>query len=107
MLTTTLTADERRALALLSSSCQSRATQKLLAAHGFDAPPVAERVNEGLATLTREQVNAGAELVEVGRVRIREARRDARECGLHQANRITLTAACRFNNLLGDDFATI
>src|SRR5262249_45968702 len=27
-----------------------------------------------------------------------------RKCGLDQANRITLPAACRFNNSLGDDF---
>jgi hypothetical protein len=75
--TTTLTADERRALVLLSSSGQNGATQQLLSAHGFGVPMVAGLVHDGFATMTREQMNAGGKLVEVGKVRITDAGREA------------------------------
>ncbi len=38
---------------------------------------IAGLANEGLATLTREQVKAGGKMIEVGKVRITEAGRDA------------------------------
>jgi hypothetical protein len=40
-------------------------------------PMVAGLVNDGLATLTREQMSAGGKLVEVGKVRITDAGREA------------------------------
>jgi hypothetical protein len=51
---------------------------ELPAAHGFGVPVVAGLVNGGLATLTREQVNAGGKLVEVGRALIQRAERPCR-----------------------------
>lgn len=70
----TLTADERRALALPANADRNGATRQLLAVHGFGVPMVG-LINEGFATLTREQVKVGAK--EVGRVRITDAGRAA------------------------------
>jgi hypothetical protein len=49
----------------------------LLTAHGFGVAMIAGLVNEGLATLTREYVKAGGKMIEVSRVRITDAGRDA------------------------------
>jgi hypothetical protein len=49
-----LTAAQRRALAMLATSGHNGATQALLSAHGFDASMIAELVNHGLAILTAE-----------------------------------------------------
>jgi hypothetical protein len=70
-----LTAEQRRVLALLANADGNRATQQLLAAHGFSVPTIAGLVNHGLTTLTREHVNAGGKTVEVGKVRITDAPR--------------------------------
>jgi hypothetical protein len=73
----TLNAEQRRALVLLANADRNGATEQLLAAHGFGVPAIAGLVNEGLATLTREQVEADGKAVEVGRVRITKTGRNA------------------------------
>ena len=52
MMSPRLSAEQRRALAMLATSGRDGATQALLSAHGFDASLIAELVNHGLATLT-------------------------------------------------------
>jgi hypothetical protein len=69
----TLSAEQRRALALLANGNCSGVTQTLLGAHGFSVPMIAGLVNAGLATMTREQVDAGGKTIEVGRARITDA----------------------------------
>ena len=50
-----LTAEQRRALAMVATAGHNDVTQALLSAHGFDASLIAELVNHGLATLTAER----------------------------------------------------
>ncbi len=72
-----LTAERRRALAMLATAGRNGAPQALLSAHGFDASMIAELVNRGLATLMAEKVRAGGKLIAVAKVRITEAGQDA------------------------------
>jgi hypothetical protein len=72
-----LTAEERRALAMLATAGHNGAPQALLSAHGFDASLIAELVNHGLATLTAVKVRAGGKLIAVAKARITEAGREA------------------------------
>ena len=72
-----LTAEQRRALAMLETSGHNGAMQALLSAHGFDASLIAELVNHGLAPLKAEKVRAGGKLIAVAKARITEARREA------------------------------
>src|SRR5262249_36401835 len=72
-----LTAEQRRALALLTSVGLDGASQASLMAHGFCVSMIAGLVKRGLATLTREKVRAGCRLVDVGKVRITAAGREA------------------------------
>ncbi len=72
-----LTAEQRRALAMLATAGRNGVPQVLLSAHGFDASMIAELVNHGLATLTAEKVRAGGKLMAVAKVRITEAGREA------------------------------
>jgi hypothetical protein len=65
-----LTAEPRRALAMLSTIGRNGVTQALLSAHGFDASTVAGLVNRGMATVTAEKVRACGKLVAVVQVRI-------------------------------------
>jgi hypothetical protein len=51
-------------------------TRQLLAACGFGASMIAALVNKGFATLTHE-VQASGKMIEVGKVRITTAGRDA------------------------------
>jgi hypothetical protein len=53
------------------------ATQASLMAHGFCVSMITGLVKRGLATVTREKVRAGGRLVDVGKVRITAAGRDA------------------------------
>ena len=71
------TAEQRRALAMLTKAGIDGASQTLLMAHGFCVSMIAGLVNRGLATLTREKVRAGSRLVDVGKVRITAPGRDA------------------------------
>jgi len=72
-----LTAEQRRALAMLTSAGLDGASQASLMAHGFCVSMIAGLVNRGLATLAREKVRAGGRLVDAGKVRITAAGRDA------------------------------
>src|SRR5260370_2595124 len=68
-----LSAEQRRALAMLATAGLDGAPQALLSAHGFDASLIAELVNHGLATLAAERVRVGGKLIAVAKVRITEA----------------------------------
>jgi hypothetical protein len=72
-----LSAEQRRALAMLASAGRNGATQALLSTLGFDASMIAELVNQGLVTLSAEKVRAGGQLMAVVRARITKAGRDA------------------------------
>ncbi len=72
-----LTAEQRRALAMLASAGLHGASQALLMAHGFCVSMIAGLVNRGLATLTREKVWAGSRVVDIRQVRITAVGRDA------------------------------
>jgi hypothetical protein len=72
-----LTAEQRRALAMLARAGLDGASQALLMAHGFCVSMIVGLVNNGLATLTRETIRAGSRLVDVGKVRITAAGRKA------------------------------
>jgi hypothetical protein len=72
-----LTAEQRRALAMLATAGRNGATQPLLTAHGFSVSMIAEVVNCGLLTLTPEKVRAGGRMVDAGKVRITDAGRTA------------------------------
>jgi hypothetical protein len=67
--------DRRRALELLAS-CRDGCTEAIMLAHGFTIPLV-ELVRAGLATATAERVVAGGRTIEVARMRITEAGRQA------------------------------
>jgi hypothetical protein len=71
-----LTADQRRALALLAGSPRGT-PEGLMLAHGFSIEMVAELVRAGLATAEPESVRSGGKVIEVTRVRITGAGRDA------------------------------
>jgi TolB-like protein len=72
-----LTAEQRRALAMLTHAGLNGASQASLMAHGFCTSMIAGLVKRGLATVTREKVPAGGRLVDVGKVRITAAGRHA------------------------------
>ena len=71
-----LTAEQRRALAMLASAGLNGASQASLMVYGFCVSMIDGLVNRGLATLTREKVWAGSRLVDVGKMRITAAGRD-------------------------------
>ena len=71
------TAEQRRALAMLMKAGTNGVSHTWLMAHGFSVSMIAGLVNREFATLTREKVRAGIRLVNVGRVRITAAGRDA------------------------------
>jgi hypothetical protein len=79
MMSPRLSAEQRRALAMLAAAGRDGLTQPLLAAHGSGASMLAGPVNQGLATLTSSKVRAGGKIIEVGRVRIKAAGRMAIE----------------------------
>jgi hypothetical protein len=86
---TSLTAEQRRALAMLTSAGLDGASQAWLMAHGFCVSMIAGLVKCGLATLSHEKVRAGDRLVNVGNVRITAAGRNAltaeRRCSILRA----------------------
>ena len=69
-------AKHRRALALLASSAHG-CTEAILLAHGFSIPLLVELVRAGLANASSERVHAGNREIEVTRVRITAAGREA------------------------------
>ena len=72
-----LTAEQRRALAILARVGLDGASQTLLMAHGFCVSMIVGLVNNGLATLTREKVRTGSRFIDVGKVRITAVGRKA------------------------------
>jgi hypothetical protein len=72
-----LSAEQRRALAMLATPGHNGATQPFLIAHGFRSAMISGLVNRGLATLTREHIRAGGKMIHVTKVRITAAGRDA------------------------------
>jgi hypothetical protein len=66
----------RRALELLAS-CRDGCTEALMLAHGFTIERMVEIISAGLATATAERVIAGGRSVEVTRIGITEAGRQA------------------------------
>jgi hypothetical protein len=75
--------DRHRALELLAS-CRDGCTEALMLAHGFSIDMMVELVQAGLATATAERVVAGSRTIEVARVRITEAGRQALESTVQQ-----------------------
>jgi hypothetical protein len=75
-----LSPQPRRALELLEllASCPHGATEALLVrAHGFSSDMIAGLVRAGLATAERETMKAGAKPIDIVRVRITDAGREA------------------------------
>jgi len=74
MTVTRLSAEQRRALALLASSPHGMC-EELVRGHGFSRGVLASLVRRGLAASEREVIVAGGGAVEVVRVRITAAGR--------------------------------
>jgi hypothetical protein len=72
-----LSAEQRRALAMLATAGRDGVTQGLLSALGFDASMITGLVDKGLVTLTSSKVRAGSKMIEDVRVRIKAAGRKA------------------------------
>jgi hypothetical protein len=70
-----LTAEQRRALAMLAKAGRSGVTQGMLSALGFDAGLIASLVDQGLATLTTSKARVSGKTIEVGKVKIKAAGR--------------------------------
>ena len=68
--------DHRRALKLLAVS-RNGCTEAVMLAHGFPVPLLVELVRSGLASATPERVVAGKRAIQMTRVRITEAGRQA------------------------------
>jgi hypothetical protein len=71
-----LTAEQRRALAMLASAGRDGATQQLLTARGLGVSMVTPLVNQGLAIISYERVRPGGDTVEVDKVRITDKGRE-------------------------------
>ena len=67
----------RRALELLASRPNGLTKKLLVRAHGFDTDMIAGLVRTGLAMARRENMKAGSRAIEVVRIRITGAGRDA------------------------------
>jgi hypothetical protein len=65
-----LTAEQRRALAVLTGAGANGTSQALLMSYGFSVSMIAGLVNRGLATLRWEKVKAADRPVNVAKVRI-------------------------------------
>jgi hypothetical protein len=72
-----LTAEQRRALAMLANAGQSGCADAFMMAHGFTVDMLAGLVRAGLATATPQRMRAGGRMIEVARVRITDAGRRA------------------------------
>jgi hypothetical protein len=71
-----LSADRRRALKVLAAS-PNGCTEALMLAHGFKLELLGDLILDGLATAHNERMRAGKRAIEVTRVRITEAGRQA------------------------------
>jgi hypothetical protein len=65
-----LTAEQRRALAVLTGAGPNGTSQALLMSYGFSVSMIAGLISRGLATLRRDKVQAADRSVEVAQVRI-------------------------------------
>jgi hypothetical protein len=72
-----LSLEQRRALAMLATSGQNGATQPFLVAHGFGGAILTGLVNRSLLIVTPEKIRAGGKMIEVVKVRITAAGREA------------------------------
>jgi hypothetical protein len=72
-----LSAEQGRALELLASDPQSATDELLMLVHGFDSDAIAGLVSNGLAMARRENMKAGGRAIEVVRIRITGAGRNA------------------------------
>lgn len=73
----TLSPDQGRALAALADAGQTGCTDASMMAHGFTIALLVELIHEGLASVTPQRVRAGGRMIEVARVRITDAGRQA------------------------------
>ena len=73
----TLSAEHRRALAMLATPGHNGATRPSLIAHGFGGATFGGLVNLGLVTLTAEKIRADGKTIDVAKVRITTAGRAA------------------------------
>jgi hypothetical protein len=73
----TLNAEHRRALAMLATPGHNGATRPFLIAHGFGGATFSALVNRGFVTLTAEKIRADGKTIDVSKVRITAAGRDA------------------------------
>jgi hypothetical protein len=72
-----LAAEQRRALKMLADASMRGCAEAVLRVYGFEAATLAELVNSGLASRLPEQVQAVARSVEVARLWITPAGREA------------------------------
>jgi hypothetical protein len=72
-----LSPEEREALELLASDPQGATDELLVLVHGFDSNMIADLVESGLAAAQLENMKAGNRAIEVVRIRITAAGRDA------------------------------
>jgi hypothetical protein len=68
--------DRRRALELLASS-RDGCTEAIMIAHGFTVPQLVDLVRDGLATAHSQRVIVATRTVEIARVKITDAGRQA------------------------------
>jgi hypothetical protein len=76
-----LSVEQRRVLEMLAGGPHDITEDLLVLAHGFDSDTIASLVRDKLAIAQRENVEAGGESVEVIRIGITEAGRQALETG--------------------------
>jgi hypothetical protein len=72
-----LSPEQRRALAMLATAGRNGETQPFLVAHGFGCAMITGLVNRGLSITTLEKIRAGGKMIEVVKVRITAAGREA------------------------------
>jgi len=72
-----LSPEQRRALAMLATGGHNGETQPFLVAHGFSGAMITELVNRSMLIMTLEKIRAGGKMIEVVKVRITEAGREA------------------------------
>jgi hypothetical protein len=72
-----LRAEQHRALAMLATAGRNGVTQPSLVAHGFGDAMLTGLVNRVLLIMTLEKIRAGGKMIEVVKVRITAAGRDA------------------------------
>jgi hypothetical protein len=72
-----LSAEQHRALAMLADAGQRGCTDQLMMAYGFTFDLLASLVRDGFATATLRRKRVGGRVIEIARVRITDAGREA------------------------------